>query len=601
MARNSAQIDSARREALFELTRVFRAMALRIAIVSLLLAFGAQPAAARPGDLDTTFGDDGWLLRPAPPDEIDAMGRAPDGGIVALGPHRSTGELVLTRLYADGSPDPFFGHDGAVTSSVAWGRAASPLLAIEADGKILVGGSRVGSSQQVFVIERYLPNGAADRSFGEGGHVELRLVPGSGAETLMALRPLADGRILLGGRASRDPFRGADWLVLARLAPDGTLDRDFGAEGVVALDLEERAYPAGADALALGPDGRFFVVGTSTRKGRYPARYASPVPVVARFSSDGSLDSSYGEEGLATLNNPDHEGFLTGAALLPDGKLVVLEEEIHAYEERDALVLHRLAARGRLDGGFGRRGEARLAIPRGESESLSFASHEVLRQPDGKLLVRAELLDCDDRGPGSSRPVLARFTPGGKPDREFGVGGLTRGQPGDQISDIYGGATRVASIGAMLIQPDERILVGGGSYIKTSSGYEEAYAIGRFQDSVAPAFTRLPASLSAALNGVVAPVTVRCLREAGPVCAGRLKLVGRYRKRGRKRSYVAGLRRFRMRPGDADAVTLRLRARARGRLARKRRLRLRGVLEMRDATGNSLIRSRRVLLARTPR
>jgi uncharacterized delta-60 repeat protein len=566
---------------------------MRVLLAIVLLALTASPAMAAPGEVDPTFGDSGWVLGAAPPADIQAMERMADGRLVGLGGRWRVGdrELAIARLQPDGTLDASFHDDGVLGPSLVQPLGArEPQLAVQPDGKVLVAGSRYGATHDIFVIERYLPDGSFDPDFATGGRLELHLVPGSVRETLTALELTPDGRILLGGMAGdergRDGSIVPDFLVFARLLPDGSLDGSFGEGGVAVHSLERRSYPDAPHELVLTGDGGFLAVGGS-RKSRYPSRYGRGQPSVARFLADGRIDPSYGKSGLAVLRNPDAAGDFVDAVLLPGGRLVALHDETGLGVDR--LTLRRFTTGGRLDRRFGRGGVALLRAPSNWSHA---GEEEVVRQPDGKFLVVAELRSCASRGGCSFRSVLGRLTPEGQPDREFGTGGLVSAQGGD-ITDIYGQTGQAVTMGTVLVDPDERPLIGGGTYLQTSD-YGPAYALGRLQDSVAPHFTPLPATLAASDEGALSAIEVRCLREAGPTCAGRLTLTAQYLNRGRRRSYVAATADFEMAVGESAEVVAQLGQRAREQLEREGSLRVGGVLRVRDATGNSGVRRRAV-------
>src|SRR6266852_3577570 len=81
-------------------------------------------------------------------------------------------------LYA-GALDQTFGTHGIVIDSPLQG-AQTPALALQADGKILLGGSfRSPITNEDFVLERFNADGSPDFSFGTGGRVQTDLASGS--------------------------------------------------------------------------------------------------------------------------------------------------------------------------------------------------------------------------------------------------------------------------------------------------------------------------------------------------------------------------------------------------------------------------------------
>jgi uncharacterized delta-60 repeat protein len=150
----------------------------------------------------------------------------------------------LLRLNTDGSPDPSFdfgtGADGSVTS-----------LLPQPDGKILIAGGFT-QVQQISRngIARLDPDGGLDLSFNPGTAAASSQVNPGSLVSSMALAP--DGKILVLGPF--DIFNGIPRSGLVRLNPDGSVDRAFSNQTQVET-------PAGA--IAIQPDGRILIGGES--------------------------------------------------------------------------------------------------------------------------------------------------------------------------------------------------------------------------------------------------------------------------------------------------------------------------------------------------
>jgi uncharacterized delta-60 repeat protein len=77
--------------------------------------------------------------------------------------------------------------------------------------------------------------------------------------------------------------------VVIRYNADGSLDESFGNKGIVISEIGES--PA-AYGIAIQKDGKIVVVGTASKNN-------VPAFGVARYTNDGRLDTSFGENGLA--------------------------------------------------------------------------------------------------------------------------------------------------------------------------------------------------------------------------------------------------------------------------------------------------------------
>jgi uncharacterized delta-60 repeat protein len=115
--------------------------------------------------------------------------------------------------------------------------------------------------------------------------------------------------------------------------------------------------------------------------------------VLERFNVDGTLDTTFGTDGLATFPQPDngHETFL---AVQPDGRILV---------GGGSRTLARFMPDGSLDPGFGQGGIAQLPV----------YGSEIALLPDGRFVLA-----------GGSSLRLARYESNGLPDNTFGTNGV---------------------------------------------------------------------------------------------------------------------------------------------------------------------------------
>ena len=180
----------------------------------------ASRASDANGSLDTSFGSGGKLTLTATRVD-DGLALADDGGMLLAGsvdvgvfPARSS-HFALMRLAADGSPDSGFGSAGLVTTPFStltdFGRA----VALQADGKIVVAGQMDGQgSNPDFAVARYNADGSLDAAFGSGGKLTIDFFGASDGADSVAVQP--DGKIVLGGFARNGSRTG---YALVRVAP----------------------------------------------------------------------------------------------------------------------------------------------------------------------------------------------------------------------------------------------------------------------------------------------------------------------------------------------------------------------------------------------
>jgi uncharacterized delta-60 repeat protein len=416
-----------------------------------------------------------------------------------LAAYAVVGVAVATALAAGaaagasggGRLDPSFGNDGrAVVTGI---RECSPGeggcwagigMAIQRDGAIVIAGGTLDSDcGSRFAVARLQESGRPDPTFGDGGRVQTAF--GSSSAVAHAVVVLPDNRIVVGGEllAAQSPCLdylhlgdvGSKGFALARYLPDGTLDRSFGRGGRVATYF---AQGSGLDVL-LQRDGKIIVVGSSNRN-----------LVLARYSGDGRLDPSFGQQGIVVGRWDDFD-FPGKAALDKAGRILVpvsrwcfpCSSYVVRYQADGRvdrtfghrghvavaltiinavasfrgqivvagnvsrgqylpLAVSRLSSRGKLDRGFGRNGRRVLPVTWGWQPVLAI-------QKRGGILVA-----------GGARPplvgfegfnfTLTRVLPDGTVDRSFGRRGT--------VTDDFGDSDFVQ---AVAVQRDGKLLVAG--------------------------------------------------------------------------------------------------------------------------------------------
>jgi uncharacterized delta-60 repeat protein len=199
----------------------------------------------RDGSLDPDFAGDGLL------ELDDCIGERPvrfapldDGSLVAW-----TGRC-LQRISADGTLDPAF---PAAPGGPGPDFFAARLLRDHAGRWLLA-----GNDGQDLRVYRFLPDGAPDPAFGDDGIATITTPTTSGARTLHAMALRADGRIVVAG--SRGNSHGPN-LVVAGLDASGAPDPAFGVQGLVDLDPPEGYNGIAARAVAVDRDGSVVVAG----------------------------------------------------------------------------------------------------------------------------------------------------------------------------------------------------------------------------------------------------------------------------------------------------------------------------------------------------
>ena len=194
----------------------------------------------------------------------NAVRLQPDGRLLVVGSSEPdarghTGFAVM-RYTADGALDETFGGGDGLVTTYPPGREYSRAwdVLVQPDGRVVVGGSGYGEGDySYFCLARYLANGSPDPAFGRDGVLSTSLQPYyAGIDALARQR---DGKIVAAGWTD-----GEDWsnaLAVARYRPDGTLDRSFSNDGKAAVDFARRTAEARA---VVTRNGRIVAAGAMT-------------------------------------------------------------------------------------------------------------------------------------------------------------------------------------------------------------------------------------------------------------------------------------------------------------------------------------------------
>jgi uncharacterized delta-60 repeat protein len=321
------------------------------------------------GSPDPSFGDgDGTVSVDFTPraDFAYAVRIQPDGKIVVAGAASYFGgksRFALARLTSAGALDPTFGGDGKVMTNVTPSYDWANGMALQSDGRIVVVGSlSAGATNGEIGVLRYLGDGSLDPSFGAEGIV--RTDPTTGPDDGLAIGVEADGRIVVAGGANFERF------VAVAYRPDGALDPTFGEDGMVFTDLTTKTdVPY---ALAIQDDGAVVMAGAAA-VGR-DTRFA-----VVRYERDGSLDGSFGGDGLVITNVTATGDTAYAVAIAPDGKIAATGLADDAGDPLIATV--RLLVDGSLDATFGGDGTVTTDLTKGYDSGYGVAV-----QTDGSIV-----------------------------------------------------------------------------------------------------------------------------------------------------------------------------------------------------------------------
>ncbi|MFN8301458.1 MAG: T9SS type A sorting domain-containing protein [Saprospiraceae bacterium] len=382
--------------------------------------------------LDPAFGQNGrQLVHFLPSDDQGfAVVQHPDGRILVVGRSviDSANQFAITQYLPDGRPDLTFDIDGKKTVNFGNGQEIAYAAALLPDGRSVVAGFAGPGGLEDFAVARLMPDGLPDLSFAGTGRATFDFNFGMDYAYSVLYQP--DGKTVLAGYTSPDGFESD--FALIRLLPDGQPDPDFGTDGRVV-----QSFSTVSDLIfdaKLQPDGKIVVAGQA-----YAEDFSSDF-IVARYRPDGTLDSTFADNGVALLNLGDDD-LARGLSIQNDGKIVVAGVSVTDFLPRVGVT--RLQPDGQPDMNFGSNGI--LLLEPGPAGNFCT---DVLVQPNGGILLSGMIENVDFRD-----FFLMRRLPNGAPDLNFGDAGLVV----TSVSNTNDNAYRLA------LQNDGKILLAGTS------------------------------------------------------------------------------------------------------------------------------------------
>ncbi len=312
------------------------------------------------GSLDNSFDSDGIVTSEigASGNRAHAIAIQDDGKIVLAGYsyNGSNNDFAVARYNTNGSLDLSFDADGyATTGFDTFSNDRAFAVAIQPDGKIVIAGYNTDEdSDRDFAVVRYNTDGSLDNSFGTGGIVSTPLA--DGGDEVRSVVVQEDGKIVLAGFSFDFTTR---VFAIVRYTSNGILDNTFDGDGIVTtsiLALDDAAYN-----MAKQSDGKFILVG-------YTVNDTYDFAIV-RYNTDGSLDNTFDSDGIVITHIGIIEDLPYAVTIQSDEKIVVGG---HSKTDNDNFALVRYNPDGSLDNTFGTDGIVTTDIGTGESEDIIF-------------------------------------------------------------------------------------------------------------------------------------------------------------------------------------------------------------------------------------
>lgn len=325
------------------------------------------------GSLDTTFGINGIATTPPVYDQLNVVKVQSDGKIVAAG-FTNNQDFLIIRYTSNGQLDPSFGTNGIVITDfykdiVGSSQDRINCIAIQNDGKILVGGIAKYFSNYPYGIARYNTDGTLDNTFGLGGKTLLNhnFLLATGYKEIYDMVVTPSGKIYAVGETGDSSASSYNDQTIVRFNSDGSIDQTFGINGARSFN---RNVKSSFKAIKIQNDGKMVLIGN-----------ASVSLNVTRLTETGVLDTTFSSDGRDTPPIGASASFGASVLIQPDGKIIISGDMFGTLNYYQPVVV-RYLPNGTRDITFGSDGIAKILV----SNSFQDGGYSVF-QPNGKLVV----------------------------------------------------------------------------------------------------------------------------------------------------------------------------------------------------------------------
>ena len=204
-------------------------------------------------------------------------------------------------------------------------------------------------------------DGVFNTNLGDDGYIDWNSNLDAGLGQVIQL---SDGNILhygsyLVNQSGTGCARYESWAAVFKTDPEGTLDLGFGttSPGSFVFAQDERSFfVAGAE----DSDGAIYLLGASQdivqsdRDDGYSCSYPIQRAFIVKLASNGTLDSTFDDDGFRDLDVDEGSGYLSNILLLDNETILI---SFHEGEEFDLLSLN---MDGSINANFGNNGATKL-------------------------------------------------------------------------------------------------------------------------------------------------------------------------------------------------------------------------------------------------
>ncbi len=278
---------------------------------------------------------------------------------------------------------------------------------VQSNGKIITcGQSFVGANNNRLLLARYNQNGSLDTTFGTSGVVRTLLGSTTNVATGISCKVLQDNKIVVAGIMSS--LTNDRSIYVARFSENGVLDTSFNSpNGFVRIQASLIIHEV--HDLEVLTNGKIVVTG-------YFETFSQPNPVIARVNSNGTLDNTFGVNGIYTTSNFFMRCF--DSKTLPDGSVYTVGTTGANFND---LLCLKLKNNGQPDSTFGVNGRVLIDLANNFSATNQ---HTIDILANRSIIIGATLRNGLAGNAAFDDFAFVKLTPKGTLDNTFGTNGV---------------------------------------------------------------------------------------------------------------------------------------------------------------------------------
>jgi uncharacterized delta-60 repeat protein len=328
--------------------------------------------------------------------------------------------------------DLTFGNAGVVTTPFNVTYSYGHSVIQQSNGKIIAAGSQGPQYVENMFVVRYNTDGTIDTSFGVAGFLVDSLTSVNGT-LILSMAEQHDGKIVAAGRFDVSTI--PEDIFIIRFDSSGIVDPTFGHNGRIIADYQ--GHEGFVSTIKIQPDGKLVLAGAATDTINYDDDI-----MLMRFNSDGSPDTTFGMNGVATADYNSSYEWANSMILQQDGKIVIAGISDGGSSQIDALIA-RFLPDGSKDLSFHSGGHYLFDNNVGDDDGFA----TVAINQDGKIIAGGISYDTN----GDQNGLIIQLDTSGNPDPTFHSNGIL-------IKNYSGEENEVDCI---VIQPDGKIMTVG--------------------------------------------------------------------------------------------------------------------------------------------